>query len=245
FALTLAANGASVIPMYLTKPLLDNVLIPHQESPDVPVNMRLVGLYLSGIAGASVLAWLLSWGQTYVLAWVSDRIGADLRNKTYEHLQSLSLEYFGGKRTGQLIQRLSTDTDRICSFISVQWNDLAGDIAMFIFMAIVLIGMDASLALVTMLPIPIIAWLIHRVRTQLSEGFQQSSRAFDDMTSVLADTIPGVRVVKAFAQENREIERYRQANDRIMAANERLNVVWSFFWTVIGLLTQLGLIVIW
>ena len=69
--------------------------------------------------------------------------------------------------------------------------------------------MDATLAVVTMLPIPIIAWLIHRVRTQLSEGFQQSSRAFDDMTSVLADTIPGVRVVKAFAQENREIERYR------------------------------------
>ena len=100
------------------------------------------------------------------------------------------------------------------------------------------------LAIVTMLPIPLIAWLIHRVRRQLSEGFQQSSRAFDDMTSILADTIPGVRVVKAFAQENREVERYRQANDRILASNQRLNVVWSFFWTVIALLTQGGMIVI-
>src|SRR5207247_4133161 len=117
--------------------------------------------------------------------------------------------------------------------------------AMFIFMAIVLVRKDAALALVTMLPIPLIAWLIHRVRRQLSEGFQQSSRAFDDMTSILADTIPGVRVVKAFAQENREIERYAQANKRILAANERLNVVWSFFWTGIALLTQMGLSVIW
>ena len=107
-----------MVPLYLTKPLLDDVLIPHQQSPETPINMRLVAWYLGGIAGASVLAWLLSWAQTYVLAWVSDRIGADLRNKTYAHLQSLSLEYFGGKRTGQLIQRLSTDTDRICSFIS-------------------------------------------------------------------------------------------------------------------------------
>jgi ATP-binding cassette subfamily B protein len=245
FTLTLAANAASVVPLYLTKPLLDNVLIPHQQAPQVPVEMRLVGWYLGAIAGVSVLAWLLSWAQTYVLAWVSDRIGADLRNKTYAHLQSLSLEYFGGKRTGQLIQRLSTDTDRICSFISVQWNDLAGDIAMFLFMAAVLLRMDAMLAFVTMLPIPLIAWLIQRVRTQLSEGFQQSSRAFDDMTSVLADTIPGVRVVKAFAQEQREIERYQRANERILAANERLNVVWSFFWTIIALLTQAGLIVIW
>jgi ATP-binding cassette, subfamily B, bacterial len=245
FALTLAANGANVIPLWLTKPLLDDVLIPHQQSPQSAIDMRLVYWYLGGIAGASVLAWLLSWAQTYVLAWVSDRIGADLRNKTYAHLQSLSLEYFGGKRTGQLIQRLSNDTDRICSFISVQWNDLAGDFAMFLFMAAVLFWMDPALAFITMLPIPLIAWLIQRVRRQLSEGFLQSSRAFDDMTSVLADTIPGVRVVKAFAQENREVERYRRANDRIMAANERLNVVWSFFWTVIALLTQAGLIVIW
>lgn len=245
FVLTLAANGASVIPIYLTKPLIDDILIPLQESREVPANLRLVRWYIAGIAGASFLAWLLSWGQTYVLAWVSDRIGADLRNKTYAHLQSLSLEYFGGKRTGQLIQRLSTDTDRICSFISVQWNDLAGDFAMFIFMAILLVGMDPVLALVTMLPIPIIAWLIHHVRSQLSEGFLQSSRAFDDMTSILSDTIPGVRVVKAFAQEKREVERYRKANVRILAANERLNVVWSFFWTVITLLTQAGLIVIW
>jgi ATP-binding cassette subfamily B protein len=245
FALTLAANGANIVPVLLTQPLIDDVLIPHQQSSAAPVDMRLVGWYLGWIAAASVLAWLLSWAQTYVLAWVSDRIGADLRNKTYAHLQSLSLEYFGGKRTGQLIQKLSTDTDRICSFISVQWNELIGDFAMFIFMAVALTRKDAILAMVTMLPIPIIAWLIHRVRTQLSESFQQSSRAFDDMTNVLADTIPGVRVVKAFAQENREIERYRQANDRILAANERLNVVWSFFWTVIALLIQGGLIVIW
>ena len=101
---------------------------------------------------------------------------------------------------------------------------------MFFFMAIVLIRKDAALALVTMLPIPLIAWLVHRVRRQLSEGFQQSSRAFDEMTSILADTIPGIRVVKAFAQENREIERFAQANNRILAANERVNVVWSFFW---------------
>lgn len=245
FALTLAANGVNVIPVYLTRPLLDEVLIPYQFTSGRPLDMGLVAWYLSAITGASVLAWLLSWGQTYLLAWVSDRVAADLRNRTYAHLQSLSLEYFGGKRTGQLIQRLSTDTDRICSFISVQLNDFVGDVTMFVLTAGVLLAIDWPLAVVTMLPIPVIAWLIQRVRRRLSEGFQRSSRAFDEMTSVLADTIPGVRVVKAFAQERREIERFRAANDRILATNGSLNVVWSFFWTVIGLLTQLGLIVIW
>ena len=80
-----------------------------------------------------------------------------------------------------------------------------------------------------MLPFPLIAWLVHHVRTQLSEGFQQSSRAWADMTSVLADTIPGIRVVKAFAQEHREVERFRRATTASSAANDRVNVIWSFF----------------
>lgn len=243
--LTLAANGANVVPVYLTKPLLDEVLIPHQFTPETPLDLGRVAWYLGAITGASVLAWLLSWAQTYLLARVSDRVAADLRNRTYAHLQSLSLEYFGGKRTGQLIQRLSTDTDRICSFLSVQLNDFVGDVTMFVLTAGVLFAIDWPLAVVTMLPIPLIAWVIQKVRRRLSEGFQRSSRAFDEMTSVLADTIPGVRVVKAFAQEQREIARFRAANDRILTANASLNVVWSFFWTVIALLTQLGLIVIW
>ena len=50
---------------------------------------------------------------------MSERVAADLRNVTYEHLQRLSLEYYGGKRTGDLIARLSSDTDRICNFLSI------------------------------------------------------------------------------------------------------------------------------
>ena len=62
------------------------------------------------------------------MAWVSERIAADLRNHTYGHMQALSLEFFGGKRTGDLIARISTDTDRICYFLSVYVLDFANDV---------------------------------------------------------------------------------------------------------------------
>jgi ATP-binding cassette subfamily B protein len=65
------------------------------------------------------------------------------------------------------------------------------------------------------------------------------------MTSVLADTIPGMRVVKAFAQEERENQRFRHANDRVVEANDKVNVVWTFFWPMVAMLTQFGLLVIW
>ena len=65
------------------------------------------------------------------------------------------------------------------------------------------------------------------------------------MTSVLADTIPGIRVVKAFAQEDREIQRFRTANEAVVVANNRVNSLWTFFWPLITFLNALGVLVVW
>ena len=62
------------------------------------------------------------------MAYVSERISADLRNETYAHLNRLSLDFFGGRRTGDLIARLSTDTERLCSFLSDNLVDFATDV---------------------------------------------------------------------------------------------------------------------
>jgi ATP-binding cassette subfamily B protein len=185
--------------------------------------------YLLGLAGAAILTWLLSWARSYVLAWVSERVAADLRNVTYEHLQRLSLEYYGGKRTGDLIARLSSDTDRICNFLSINLLDFATDVVMIALTAVMLTALDPVLALMTLLPFPIIAWLVHKVRSRLRRGLQKGGRAWSEMTSVLADTIPGIRVVKAFAQEQREVQRF----------------TWSFFGPMVNLLTQFGLLIVW
>ena len=237
-ALTLASTAVGLIPPFLTVPLLNNVLVPRRD-------FYLVKWYLLGLAGASVLTWLLSWARTYVVAWVSERIAADLRLTTYEHLQRLSLEYFGGRRTGDLISRLSSDTDRICTFISVNLLDFVTDVVMMSMTAVLLFSLDPTLALVTLLPFPLIAWLVHRVRGVLRRSNHGGSRAWAEMTSVLADTIPGIRVVKAFAQEKREVERFRHSNVRVLQANDRVNTTWSFFGPVVTLLTQSGLLLIW
>ena len=70
--------------------------------------------------------------------------------------------------------------------------------------AVILFSIDPALALVTLLPLPFIAWMIHLVRDRLRTGFEKIDRVWGEVTNVLADTIPGIRVVKAFAQERRE-----------------------------------------
>ena len=241
--LTFASTAAALVPPYLTMPLVDDVLIPRQSGTAVP--FALVTWYLSLLFAAAVTAWLLSWVQTWTLAWMSERIAAGLRTKTYAHIQSLSLDFFQTRRTGDLISRVGTDTDRINTFLSVNLIEFASNVMLVLLTAVVLVWLNPLLALLTLAPFPLVLWLVHGVRTRLRRGFGRASIAWAEMTSVLADSIPGIRVVKAFAQESREIDRFQAANDRVLDANDRVNLVWSFFGPLVRFFNEVGLLVVW
>ncbi len=243
FLLTLASTAATLIPPYLTIPLMDDILIPFQNGQQIET--RLVVLYLSGLLGSALIGWALSWIRTYMLALVSERIGADLRTATFEHLLTLSLDYFGGKRTGDLMARIGSETDRICVFLSLHALDFATDVLMILMTAAILFSINPWLALVTLLPLPFIGWMIHIVRDRLRTGFEKIDRVWSEVTNILADTIPGIRVVKAFAQESREAKRFRQSNEHNLQVNDRINKTWSLFSPTVSLLTEIGLLVVW
>jgi len=243
FLLMLGSTAATLVPPYLTIPLMDRVLIPYQNG--VPIDFGLVAWLLAGLLGSALLAWGLGWAKTYILALVSERIGADLRTLTYEHLLNLSLEYFGGKRTGDLMSRIGSESDRICVFLSLHLLDFATDVLMMLMTAAILFSINPWLALATLLPLPFIAWMIHNVRDRLRTGFEKIDRVWSQVSNVLADTIPGIRVVKAFAQEGREAERFRDANQHNLQVNDRINKIWSLFSPSVSLLTEIGLLVVW
>ncbi len=259
FVLTFLSTAATFLPPVLTKFLVDNVLTPHEaarvaaekgvalvgDDAGKSADFGLVPWLLAGMLFSALLSWALSWAKTYALASVSEQISADLRNATYSHLQKLSLEFFGGKRTGDLISRISSDTQRICDFLSISLVDFATDILMIAFTGIVLFIIDPMLAVGGLLPFPFIAWTVSRVQGKIRMGFARGSAAWAEMVNVLADTIPGIRVVKAFAQENREVERFKQSNDHVLGANNRVNRLWAAFSPIITLLTDLGLLVVW
>ncbi len=268
FVLTVATTAAGLVPPYLTVPLMAGLrqhyekfeqiteqprltpamrekaldLLQDHHGPDFS---RLVLYCLLGMAAAAVAAWLLGWAQGVVMSRVSERIAGDLRAKTYEHLHKLSLEFFGGKRTGDLIARISSDTDRICNFLADNVVDFASDILMFVGISCILFSWDPLLAFAAILPLPLVGWLVYYVRGQLQHGFTRGGRAWSEMTNVLADTIPGIRVVKAFAQEKREIRRFETANERVIEANNKVNTVWAFFWPLVLFLNTAGLLVVW
>ena len=242
--LTLLGTAATLVPPYLTMPILDDILIPYQNNRQA-IDPQLVALYLGGLLASAIVAWGLGWARTWVMAKVSERIGADMRTTVYAHMLNQSLEYFGSKRTGDLMSRIGSDTDRINMFLSLHALDFITDVVMMVMTAAILISINPWLALVTLVPLPFIVWLIHKVRSRLAIGFDRTSRVWAEITNVLSDTIPGVRVVKAFAQEQREMQRFARANQRNLQANDRVNKIWALFSPTVGLMTEIGLLFVW
>lgn len=244
FILTVASTASGLIGPWLTMSLVDEVLIPLQGTAQ-DVRIGRVYRFMLMLGGAALLTWVLQWATTYVISRVAEHVTSHMRRMTFEHLQKLSLTYFNKKRTGDLISRIGSDTDNISLFISVDFIDFACDVMTILFTAVILFTIHPVLACAALGPLPIVGWLVQWVRSRLRGGFAAASRAWSAMNSVLADTIPGVRVVKAFAQEQREIERFREQDQHIFDTNDRVNRTWSFFDPTITLLTDVGLLIVW
>ena len=241
--LTVAGAAVGLIPPYLTIPLIDDVLIPLQNGGNVP--LRSIAYYLSGFFAAILLAWLLDWARKYLIAWISENVAAELRERTYGHLVRQSLEYFSEKRTGDLISRVSSDTDRLCNYISINLVNFVNDVVMMVLTAVVMLSIDAKLALLVLAPLPFIAWLVQFVRARLRTAFARGYNIWGHLISVLGDTIPGIRVVKAFAQEKREIAHFERTSHHVRHVNNRVNRLWAMFDPTIAFLTNLGVLAVW
>jgi ATP-binding cassette subfamily B protein len=257
--LTLSTTLVSLVPPLLTWPLVDEILAPYQEQftqsqdkvsseeikAEAEDRFKRVPIYLGGMLIAAFVAWALSWGQGYVVARLSERVGASLRVMALAKLQEVSLSYFTRKRTGDLVSRISSDTDRITYFLSDTFMDFVTDVLMLVATVVTLFAVEPFLGLLALLSFPMAAGLTLYTRKRLQDSLLSGYRAWSHMSSVLQDVISGIRVVKAFAQEEREAKRFKAANDAVVRANDKVNKLWTFFWpTVVGL-NQVGLIVAW
>lgn len=243
FVFILAGTAASLVPPYLTMPLMDNVLIPYQAGK--VVNPRVAEFYILGLLAASFIAWVFNWARTYIIARVSERIGVDLRVETYKHLIGLSQDYFHGKRTGDLLTRIGKESDDICLFLSLHLLNFLTDGLMLLMMVPILFYIDPKLAFITLLPIPFLFWLILLVRLRLTISFERIARVWSEVINILSETLSGIRIIKVFAQEGREVFRFKSANKRNLLENDHMNKIWSLFSPTSALITEIGIIFVW
>jgi ATP-binding cassette subfamily B protein len=179
------------------------------------------------------------------MAILGEWVARDLRAELYEHIQRLSLAFFSRKKTGSLITRVSADTDRLWDFLAFGVVDVSLSLVMLAGLGVVLLSLDWRLGLVMTLPVPPLCWLIYRHGESLNRLFIRAWRKWSRVSDVLSDTIPGIRVVKAFNQEDREIARFGVRNEDVTAEFNRIHDMWTGFWPLLMLAVHAMTVMVW
>jgi ATP-binding cassette subfamily B protein len=180
-----------------------------------------------------------------LMSVIGEWVARDLRAELYEHIQRLSLSFFSRKKTGSLITRVTSDTDRLWDFVAFGVVDVSLSLVMLLGLGVVLLSLDWRLGLVMTLPVPVLCWLIYRHGESLNSRFIRAWRKWSRVTDVLSDTIPGIRVVKAFNQETREIARFEVRNDDVTDEANEIHRMWTTFWPLLMLAVHTTTVLVW
>jgi ATP-binding cassette subfamily B protein len=236
----------SLLPPYLTKYLIDQVVKPFETGAMTMDQAQLIGwVVIATLALAYLLREVGHWLRLRYMSILGEFVAADLRRELYEHLQRLSLSFYTRKQTGSIISRVSHDTDRLWDFIAFGVVEVSLSVIMLLGLSVMLLYLDWRLGLVMVLPLPLVFFALLLHSRNLKRLFLRAWRKWSAVTEVLSDTIPGMRVVKAFNQERREIHRFNVSNDNALFEFNSLHGIWSRFWPLLMLALHVMAIAVW
>ncbi|HET9514933.1 MAG TPA: ABC transporter ATP-binding protein [Gemmatimonadales bacterium] len=236
----------SLVPPWLAGYLLDRVVRPAAEGT-LPIERAATTAWFA--VGAMGLVYLIREAAGLVrlrlMSILGEWVARDLRSELYRHLQRLSLAFFTRKKTGSLITRVTADTDRLWEFLAFGVVDVSLSLIMLLGLGVVLVSLDWRLGLAMVLPVPLFCWAIFRHGEAINRLFLRGWRKWSRVTDVLSDTIPGIRVVKAFHQEEREVGRFDRRNDDVTDEFNRIHRYWTGFWPALLLGVHATIVAVW
>jgi ABC-type multidrug transport system fused ATPase/permease subunit len=231
FALAAAAMGMGVVVPFLVGRTVDDI----REG-----GASLWPLAIA-IVGAGVLRLAFSVVRRLVAGRVSLGVEYDLRNRIYAHLQSLELGFFDGQQTGQLMSRSTVDLQSVRFFLGYGLIFMLQAALTILIAAAVMIAVNPVLAAVALAPTPFVIWVAFRYGRRNRPASQEVQQRIAELTAEAEENVSGVRVVKAFAQEQRQLARFRRAVHRVFDQSMVSTRLRAFYSPLIGFLPSLGL----
>jgi ATP-binding cassette subfamily B protein len=193
------------------------------------------------IAAAGVLRLAFSVVRRLVAGRVSLGVEFDLRNRLYGHLQSLELGFFDGQQTGQLMSRATVDLQAVRFFLGYGLIFMAQAALTIVIAAAVMLVVNPVLALIALAPMPWVIWVAARYGRLNRPASQEVQQRIAELTAAAEENVSGVRVVKGFAQEHRQLRRFHHSVRRVFDQSMVSTRLRAFYNPYIGFLPQLGL----
>lgn len=173
------------------------------------------------ILGTSALRGLFAYGQGYLSQGISSLVAYDLRNMLYDHLQQLSFSFHDDFETGQLMSRMTGDIEAVRNFFPMGLTRALLAIVTFVPILILLFQLDVYLSLITFISIPILLLLSSIALKRFRPLMLASQNGVGELSTIMQESLTGVRVVKSFAREEFEIEKFGKKNFELREINMR------------------------
>ncbi|HET9910101.1 MAG TPA: ABC transporter ATP-binding protein [Anaerolineales bacterium] len=232
--LTLA--GLSLLIPRIIQTVIDNGLLQRDASYLIRAALLLFGL---GIASA-----ILNLGNRYGSEWVAARVGYDLRNRMYDHIQHLPFTYHDHVQSGQLISRCIEDVRAIERFAGGAVADLVRFVLLTVGILYIMVSANPLLAVIALLPMLPLALMTTIFGTRVGGLFFAVDNAVGEVSNRLQENVVGVQVVRAFAREEYEIRRFDTANKEVFKTWIHVIDEWAKIMPTTNWLTAISIILI-
>ncbi len=235
--LSVAATALSLAPPYITKIMVDDV-IPNRDSTRlVTVLVALLGIY--------ILQYVMNGFRSYKLRLAGDRITLNLKKDIYEKAQYLPLGFYDKISTGSVINRVNSDAGVIQTFIMKITQEAVVQAFTLVGLVIIMFSMSWKLALFSLIPVPVVVVAGRLFGKIIGPKYMRLWRRSASISTVLANSIPGVRVIKAFTNESQTIKKFERYCDEWYKEDKKVAVPAAVFPSVITFLVTCGSIVVW
>jgi ABC-type multidrug transport system fused ATPase/permease subunit len=232
FVLAGGALGATVLIPFLTG-LAINAIRAHRHHELILLSL--------GILAAGLVRLVLSVFRRLIAGQVSLGVEMDLRTAMYNRLQQLELSFFDRQQTGQLMSRATVDLQSVRFFLGYGLIFIAQSVATIVLAAVAMFLLQPGLAAISLAPVPFVVLIAHRYGHKSKPAMQEAQQRIAELTADTEENLSGVRVVKAFAQEARQYERFEHTTERVFEQQVYATRIQAFYNPLISFLPNLGL----
>jgi ATP-binding cassette, subfamily B, bacterial len=226
----LVTSGLGVVNPLLIQVVFDDALFV-EGGPDLGLLYVLVAVMVA----IPIVSGILGVGQTYLTNLVGNRVMQDLRDRLYAHLQSMPLAFFTGTRTGEIQSRLANDVGGVQTVVTSTASSILSNVVTVTSSLVAMVVLSWELTVVSLVLVPLfvfLTWRVGRVRRAVTAETQESMA---EMSAITQETlsVSGILLSKVFERRADEIERYRQANERLAGLQVRQQMTGQGFFALV------------
>jgi ATP-binding cassette subfamily B multidrug efflux pump len=210
----------------------------------VSVTPAKLGRYALWIVGIAVVGGVFRYLMREILIGVSRHVEYDLRNDLFEHLQRQPQSFYHAQQTGELMSRATSDMNAVRMVLGPGIMQGLNTFVVAIVAVSLMIYISPLLTLVALLPLPLLSFSVAYFGQKIHKSFEEVQAHFAKISAMSQENLSGVRVVRAYAQEGRQIEKFSELNREYVRKNSALIRVFSLFYPAMGFLAALGVVIV-